>query len=472
MTRPSRLLGTAVLCLPLLLAVGQTTSAHAATATADHVTAVPRAIVGRTMIINTAATSSGMAAAQTAAAQAGARVSAAWPQIGVTVAVVADARIDAAVAQVRRAPGIVSAGSTGEVRTQPAPVPRKRVTATPPAEDSRIADAAHVAGLSVTGKGVTIGVADDGIFDEHSDVAQRFDQSRSGSCTQAGAFLGGKDEWRPRSMKDKHGTAVSSVAAGTAHNGGIRGVAPEASVVVIRVVSPDGNIYPEASICATMRAAALGLPVLNHSYGLDHVVATRHALWDPQDRNHKAAIDAVNKAFAWSRTKNVLNIAATGNSGDDLAEKSRIPLPESDRSQGPLPDRLVALLAQVPTVVGVGESDVDGTVMPSSTSGLGLVDISAVGNGTMAATPGEWIWDAGTSFASPAVAGAAALVKQAHPAADAAQIESALLGSARPRGCAEAGLLLSDQPCRSKGPLTSYFGRGLLDAAAAVKRGQ
>lgn len=425
---------------------------------------------GRTMVVNTAPGAAGARAARVAVERAGGRVTAAWPQIGVTAAVVPDARITKAVAAVRRSSGVVSVGATGQLRPQPRPVARRAVAMSKAAEEIRIAAAAHATGLAVTGKGVTIGIADDGVFDEHSELAGRVDTATSGSCTQGGAFLPAKDEWRPRSVDDTHGTGVASVAAGAADRRGMRGVAPQARVSAVRVVSPNGDIYPEAAICAAMHAAAIHLPVMNHSYGLDNVMPTRHAFWDPKNADQAAAIDAVKKAFAWSRSHEVLNIAATGNSGDDIADKSHIPLPESNKGKGPLPDRLVALLAQVPGVLAVGESDVDGTVMPSSASGLGIVDLAAVGSGYRATVPGKLVWDAGTSFSSPAVAGAAALVKQARPSLGPDGIERALFAGARPRGCAGAGELISSQPCRARGNTTSFFGHGLLDASRAVAR--
>jgi hypothetical protein len=77
----------------------------------------------------------------------------------------------------------------------------------------------------------------------------------------------------------------------------------------------------------------------------------------------------------------------------------------------------------------------------------------------------------GTSFAAPLTAGAAALVKQAHPGYTAAQIKSALVNWSNAGAVTASDCDLSaPTPCTTYGPLdTRWTGAGLLDAAAAAK---
>jgi uncharacterized protein (TIGR03437 family) len=77
----------------------------------------------------------------------------------------------------------------------------------------------------------------------------------------------------------------------------------------------------------------------------------------------------------------------------------------------------------------------------------------------------------GTSFAAPLTAGAAALVKQAHPGYTAAEIKSALVNWSNASAVTASDCDLSvAPPCTTYGPLdTRWNGAGLLDAAAAVQ---
>ena len=77
----------------------------------------------------------------------------------------------------------------------------------------------------------------------------------------------------------------------------------------------------------------------------------------------------------------------------------------------------------------------------------------------------------GTSFAAPLTAGAAALVKQAHPGYTAAQIKSALVNWSNASAVTGSDCDLSvAPPCTPGGPLdTRWMGAGLLDAAAAAQ---
>ena len=65
------------------------------------------------------------------------------------------------------------------------------------------------------------------------------------------------------------------------------------------------------------------------------------------------------------------------------------------------------------------------------------------------------VWD-GTSGAAPIVAGVAALVRAAHPDLDAANVINRIVSTARPVAGAEQ-------------PVDPLYGRGLVDAAAAVR---
>ena len=119
--------------------------------------------------------------------------------------------------------------------------------------------------------------------------------------------------------------------------------------------------------------------------------------------------------------------------------------------------------ARGPTADGRPDPDVSANgvasfvhVMAALTSGGGLVDCR--GAGAVAGTcVGRILFVGGTSFSSPTVAGAAALVRQAVPAATAVEVRNALQESANPA-------LLGD------GSAPIDRGAGLLDIPAAIER--
>ncbi len=85
-------------------------------------------------------------------------------------------------------------------------------------------------------------------------------------------------------------------------------------------------------------------------------------------------------------------------------------------------------------------------------------DVAAPGEGVLSAIPGGYaIWD-GTSMASPAVAGAAALLLQRHPRWTPADVRSALELTARPAYA---------NPARTVEAMPLVVGSGLIDVTAA-----
>lgn len=119
-------------------------------------------------------------------------------------------------------------------------------------------------------------------------------------------------------------------------------------------------------------------------------------------------------------------------------------------------------------VVSVGSVASDGSVASTSTRN-DYVDICANGADVLSTqnpsySNGELYGvDSGTSFAAPQVAAVAALVKAQHPSWDADKVEAKLLGSAASARC--LGFIDVDGDGKDD---VGRYGRGLLDAAAAV----
>ncbi|PZG22220.1 S8 family serine peptidase [Nonomuraea aridisoli] len=213
-----------------------------------------------------------------------------------------------------------------------------------------------------------------------------------------------------------HGTHVASTVAGSgaASGGKYKGVAPGATLL-------DGKVCfnylgrgacPESSILEGMQwAAQWGAQVVNLSLGADDTPGV-----DPLE----AAVDDLSAEYG------TLFVVAAGNVG---AEQS------------------IGSPTSADAALAVGAVDKTGVVDSYSSRGPRLDDygvkpeITAPGTDIVAArssageagSPGDpYVSFTGTSMATPHVAGAAAILTQAHPDWTAQQRKSALVGAARP----------------------------------------
>lgn len=231
-----------------------------------------------------------------------------------------------------------------------------------------------------TGAGVVIGIVDSGIDPSHPDLAGKIDAFAD--C------LGGTCREGPGRDSGGHGTAVAGIAAATTGNGaGIAGVAPDARLVVARVLGPDGTGVTEDINRAIQWVVDKGARVVNLSLGEPDLVITSR-LGTPL----RTGVE-----YAWSR--GAIPVLASGNYEDLSASGS-------------------ANYGDLHAVV-VGATDKTGKVARYSTSlgnaVWGLVAPGGNGDGpgadVISPVPGaRYQWVAGTSMAAPHVSGALALL--------------------------------------------------------------
>ncbi|MFI6877917.1 type VII secretion-associated serine protease mycosin [Streptomyces sp. NPDC050400] len=272
------------------------------------------------------------------------------------------------------------------------------------------------------GKGITVAVLDTGVDDQHPDL--------KGNVTEGKDLIGfgAKRGDRPWA---RHGTAIAGIIAGHGHGAdhgdGVMGIAPEATILPVRVILEDGD--PSRAKARETRGTALadgirwaadhGADVINLSLGDDS--ATAHP---------EASEDA---AVQYALKKGVSVVASAGNGGE-----------KGDHISYP---------AAYPGVITATAVDASGSRASFSTRRW-YATVAAPGRNIVTADPDRKYYSAwGTSAASAFVSGAVALVRAAHPGLSPAQIKKLMEDTAQ------------DPP---SGGRDDSRGFGLVDPAAAI----
>ncbi|MEV6341778.1 type VII secretion-associated serine protease mycosin [Actinoplanes sp. NPDC051851] len=259
------------------------------------------------------------------------------------------------------------------------------------------------------GSGVIVAVIDSGVDATHVDLA--------------GQVLPGLDLVDPAGTGDTdpvgHGTTVSGIIAGrNDDNAGVVGIAPKAKILPVRVLD-DQNRYDDAMIVARALRWAVdnGARVVNLSLG--------------GGGSSPALAAALDYAFA----KDVVVVACTGNVNASST------------------DRKVWYPAREPGVIAVaGTERDDSTLWSGSITGRETV-VSAPATDLVGARPGGYWKVQGTSFASPMVAGTAALIRSRWPDMPAGEVVNRIIKTATDLGA----------PGRD-----AQFGYGLINPVQAL----
>jgi subtilisin family serine protease len=410
-------------------------------------------------------------AAKKAVVDNGGTVFAAYDKIGV---VVAHAKGEKFADAVRGAAGVQAVGAT---RTSDVPkeaydpqIPQAP-TQQEPSEDETVqwdmeqirADEAWE--VTTGSPDVTVGVLDTGVDDQHAELKDNFDASKSASCAY------GKLDDREGSWRDtgSHGTHVAGTIAAAKNGKGVVGVAPGVKIASVRIAEePTGLFFPENTVCAFMFAGDKKFDVTNNSYYVDPWQFTC-----PDDEDQAAILEGVKRAVQYARNQGVLSVAAAGNSNYDLAHKttdSSSPNDSTPITDRPITNACLDIPTELPgvvTVAATGDSDLKSSY---SNYGAGKIDVAAPGGdpgnqdqGVYSTVPGgKFGYKAGTSMASPHVAGVAALLASVHPDASPAKLTALLRKQAQDLPCPE------DDRCTGGDAVNSFYGEGQVDAAKAV----
>lgn len=259
------------------------------------------------------------------------------------------------------------------------------------------------------GNGVTVAVLDSGVDLLHPDMV--------------GQLVAGYNVVSPGTDPQDdsgHGTKVSGIiAAATNNTVGVAGLAPQAKIMPVKIFEATGNTTDGNIVNGITWAVNNGAKVINISFG-----ATSYS-------------NGVKDAIEWAFSQGVVLVASSGNVGDT---STYFP-------------------ASYPQVISVGSTSQAearssfsnyGSYLSLVAPGENIYSTAWVTNATPQST---YTLDSGTSFSTPQVAAAAALLISRFPSITPGQVKYVLEKSARDLGVAGRD---------------DTFGWGMLDMSAAL----
>ena len=304
-----------------------------------------------------------------------------------------------------------------------------------------------------TGAGITIGFIDTGINRNHPALSGRVDAN----------FVNVDPSKNDMTVDDKvgHGTTVAMLAAGKAVGQWPGGIAPGAHVVSSRIISDErpaddgsgagneihaGDGYGEFFAAIDAELADAGARILNNSWG--------GLYWN--DPGVTAELADAYREFIVDRGG--LVVFANGNAGEDVRYRpdptDNAALPSKDGGVAADLERgwlTVGALDPLHPTQLTAYSQQCGVAMRYCLVAPG--DVVFTGASDTAGSTSYWVGH-GTSYATPLVSGAAAVVWSAFPYFDNDLVRQTLLGTAKDLGAPG---------------VDAVFGYGLLDVGAAVK---
>lgn len=376
--------------------------------------------------------------------------------------------------------------------------------------DMAVINAGPAAWANATGKGVKVGVIDGGIDFAHPDLAGGINTALSCSFiydttpTADPREVANGDCSNKAAVQDLqgHGTHVATTIAGRLNGIGIVGVAPEATIVGLKACTIMGFCFADSVAAALRYAGDQRLDVVNLS-----LFADPYLYYCSNEAGQRAIWQDLKSAARYAQQRGVVIVAAAGNEGQDLGH----PIEDSiSPDWPPLTAEVRAIRnncrvapAEIPGVVTVSATGIN-TLASYSNMG-GPVDVAAPGGdapqtattvfgrgrilagwsstdatgtweGLITSTRavesggGRYVWISGTSMASPHVAGVAALIRSAHKGLPQGAVAALIRSSATPLSCPASWPANDQRQCTGGTGQTSFFGAGMVNAAAAAAR--
>lgn len=309
---------------------------------------------------------------------------------------------------------------------------------------------AEQAWSSSRGAGTVVAVVDTGVDLGHPDLQGRLVPGADFVCGEQKGSCG-DGSWKGQDGEgqepDVHGTHVAGTIAATADNGiGVAGVAPDAKVMPIKVLE-DGSGTNEDIAEGIRYAADNGADVINLSLG---------GLPGTQIFSILGLDTTMKDAIQYARDKGTLTVAAAGNTStllcnDPAFSSDSICVGATDKNE------MKSYFSELPVTFrgkGVAAPGGSGRLLGGDCS-EDILSTVPRGTGTDECGEGkDYAAFAGTSMATPHVAGVAAI----------------LFGQGRSMANVEQAILSTSRHplLGARGGYSALYGRGIVDAEAAV----
>ncbi len=320
--------------------------------------------------------------------------------------------------------------------------------------------------ITVGSPSVVVGDIDTGLDYTHPDLAPNVDFANSVSC------IGGVPDQDPAAWYDGHGhgTFTAGIIGAAENDFGILGVAPDVRIAAIKGCTDAGYCWPEDIICSFMWAGDHELDVTNNSYYVDPWLFNCRN--DPEQR---AIWEAERRAIRYALSQGVTVVAAEGNENHDLAH------PADD-----ITNACAIIPVEIPGVIGVSGNGMLEQKAFYSNYGVGVTEVVAPGGdpwfqdspdepwGWVYSTfPGGYWYGAGTSAASPHVAGVAALIISEYGKMPPGRVQAFITETADPQPCPPDPFDPSGDGawlamCEGGDGYNSFYGHGQVNAYSAV----
>lgn len=258
---------------------------------------------------------------------------------------------------------------------------------------------------SATGRGIIVAVLDTGVDFRHTALKNKIwvnqrEVAGNGIDDDKNGFI---DDVVGYNFDAKNGNPIDTAGHGTHCAGiigsdmdqrsGAIGVAPDVTIMPIKVIGNDGANFLSNAAMAIKYATDNGAKILSNSWR----VYRNWSQYNPNEKN----IAMLKAAIEYAQSRGVIFVAATGNEGLDIVRAM---------NSNPLfPIGFTGL----PLFVGVASNDQDGGMSGFSNYGRPYTSVLAPGSDIYSTYPNNtWTAMSGTSMATPLVAGALALALQ------------------------------------------------------------
>ncbi len=366
------------------------------------------------------------------------------------------------------------------------------------------------------GEGARIGDMDTGIDLTHGDIMPNVDLAASCVFLYATTPTAlPAEQVTPGDCSNKaalqdyagHGTHTAGIMAAPINGMGTAGVAPEATIVVLKAGTAEGFFFTQSVVDALRYAGDQHLDVVNMSFFADPWLFNCR-----NDKEQKAIVQAITKAAIYAEQRGVVLVAAAGNEGIDLnhpvLDEISPDFPLGSAIPRPVNNSCVVLPQEVPGVVVVTATGAQNLLSWYSSYG-NLTDVTAPG-GSRFQTPvfdsargrvlapysstapdlalqasidrlvvdpngNFYAWLNGTSMAAPHASGVAALIRAAHPGISRGRVVAMLRNTATKMPCPAAldpGVAFFGAPvqvCSGGIGSNNFYGAGLVNALAASR---